>query len=241
MNKKGEMKKLNVKSRMAIKRFTEAKAQGLTPPKRTYEAVIRVAKDYENALKGYREMKKRGVKTALRLFLILVKKAPDFEEGIRLTEEIAESGGKPGVLYYEALYQKDITHISPQRLLEIYNSLPGQYEKGLGHAIATYEAAGMTGEALELCKFLPNHFCAIELYQRRPERSEAWFRRLVKQDPGFQNGIYGLGLCLFYNGRPAEAEPYLLKAREMAYAEKRKAGIDALLAEIDRFKEEGGA
>ena len=216
--------------------FEKMTAEGIQPNVVTYNTLVNISPDYDTALKWYEEMTKRGISPNEVTCITLVKQAPDFNSALTLTKQLIKDQVFTGRGYFSALFAKDITHLSGEELLEIYNSLPFRFETSLEPAIKTYVNRRKLDDALRLCLFSPHLPAAVRLYKLNPEKCLAWFRDRLEKEPGSSNGLYGLGICLFTNGYISDAEPHLRQALILAYSDKRKEHIENMLHEITKCK-----
>jgi len=218
--------------------YKDMAEKGVVPDVVTYNTLVNRAPDYEAAVHWYEDMAEKGVVPNERLLTSLVKQVPSFRVALELTDQIKDDGfiGKG---YFCTLFAKDVKHLSGEELLQVYNGLPYRYEVCLEPAIRTYLSANRLDDALRICLFAPHLPAALRVYRTKPTQAEAWFRELLKQEPGSSNALYGLGICLFENRQYTDAESLLRKAREKAYAEARITHIDRMLEEIRSQRSKG--
>jgi class 3 adenylate cyclase len=212
--------------------YEEMIKKGVTPNEVTYNTLVNISPDYATALGWYEEMTKKGVTPDEKTHSALAKKVPDFKTGVELTKKLHKLGRYLGQGYFSSLFSTDISELAAEDLLAIYHSLPNRHEKGLEPVITTYRRHRKYQDALQVCLFAPHLDAAKKLYRERPEDAESFFTRVLEKDQNSPNGLYGLGVCLFENGQHERAQPFLKRAKELAYAAPRFSHIDNMLAVI---------
>jgi tetratricopeptide (TPR) repeat protein len=212
--------------------YKEMTAKGVAPNEVTYNTLVNISPDYDTALGWYKEMTAKGVAPNKVTHSALAKKVPDFATGVNLTNELYKLGRYLGQGYFTSLFSKDISNLSAEEFLTAYHTLPNRHEKGLEPAIWTYRRHRKYKDAFHLCLFAPHLEAAKKLYRDRPDDAERFFVNVLEVDQNYSNALYGLGVCLFENGQHRKAEPFLRRARALAYAAPRIAHIDRMLAVI---------
>ena len=214
------------------KLLDEMVAAGVKPNEVTYSTLINLAPDYAGGRNVLDEMVAAGVKPDEVTMSTLAAEG-SFEEGCDLARD-ARDGREwyTGRGFYEALFSRQIVHLDADDLLEIYKSLPFQFETALQNPIRQYRRDGRPDEAMALCLFAPHLSAAQKFYRESYAFCHAYLKDREATLNDVDNFHYCFGIAAHANGDWDLARKYLSVARDRAYARPRIDHIERMLRSI---------
>ncbi|MCW5933659.1 MAG: hypothetical protein KIT45_05060 [Fimbriimonadia bacterium] len=189
---------------------------GVQPDSMMLNTLISRSKDHAGALRWLERMKKHNVKPTIATYELLISKADDIRTAMRWVDQMFEEGIQPSMVSLLAVFAKEVRAIPAEEVLKWYLSLPFHPPEPMHRAIAAYRKAGLIEDALRLSLDYPYTEAARRIFRKHPEQTLAYFQSFVEANPQHPNGAYALGTALVELGRHQEAEPWLIKALQLA-------------------------
>jgi class 3 adenylate cyclase len=202
--------------------FRRMRREGVTPDTYLLNRLIDQSPDHDAAVDWLRQIEAMGVRPSANTYDLLIEKAPDIRSGMLWIDRMFATGIQPSLVSFKSVFAKKIGQINADDLLAWFLDLPYHPPEAMWQAIAAYRRDGRFDDALRLCLDYPQTQAAQRVFRSQPEKSLAYFERVLQWDPDHANGAYALGMALLTLGRNDDALPWLRRALELADAGTRR-------------------